>query len=779
MKKTFPSLFRIAAMTLLLLICMKPRADAVYTPVTLTGFNHDVVANGTGLPTTSTTAAFDNLNYTLVAPDYKPNSSSAFPVYALPASNTINSLATSGLTYTLAPYAGSNSLKLTTNNSSGTLTLTNTTLIGNVYLLCAGGDGSPTGTVTINFVGGGSQVFTGQVFSDWFNNTGQAVQGIGRANRSTGVLDVGAGATNPRLYQKMFAISLVNYAKKIQSITITKTTATGSINVMAVTVDNQTCIPVQAPGAINITTNSATVKWNAVAGASSYQYAITSSATPPTTGFSTTVDTFYNATGLNVGTSYYLHVRNNCGAANSMWNSANFSTLACPSAGTPIITNNTPGTVTFEWPGSTVPGVTGYEYAISGTASTPSSGWTATTALSATVSSLTPGATYYAHVRGKCGAVNAPTLYVQFVNPFPPCDTILTPAVTDISMHGARITWHPSANGIGYNIEVSTDPLPPAIVSPTISDTTYLALGLTENTPYYVHIRTHCGTTNYSDWTSTLFTTTSICTPPANVNIANITTSAADITWNPTLGAAGYEYLLTQNPTPPTSAGTFVIYPVLAPLGLLSGTDYYLHLRVRCNSTAMSAWTTTTFSTVVGCEPPGVPTVGNITHEGAEFSWAGTAGAAQYEYSVNTSSVAPAFGITTPGTNITVQSLLPLTPYFFHIRSYCSSTNLSTWRSTNFTTMADPNSVPDINGHNRLFTIAPNPATDQFTFTVEGFPPGKTGQVQISNTTGNIVQKLDITDAVTIISISDLAPGIYHVRFICENETRIIRMLKQ
>jgi hypothetical protein len=62
------------------------------------------------------------------------------------------------------------------------------------------------------------------------------------------------------------------------------------------------------------------------------------------------------------------------------------------------------------------------------------------------------------------------------------------------------------------------------------------------------------------------------------------------------------------------------------------------------------------------------------------------AGAVSYEYAVNTSATPPATGTFTTATSVTVNSLLPGTKYYFHVRARCGATNYSPWATSNFTT---------------------------------------------------------------------------------------------
>ncbi|RYY20671.1 MAG: hypothetical protein EOO04_19615, partial [Chitinophagaceae bacterium] len=361
MKRNFTSLsFRYLLPVLLLFPIAQ--ADAVYTQVALTGFTQDVVANGVGLPSTSTTSAFDNTAYTLVAQNYQASGTGPVPTFFLPNSGTINSITTTGLSWQLASYTGNNSLRLVANNSTGTLTFGTTGLTGDIYVLGAAGDGGTAGvnaTFKVNFSDGTFQQFTGVNFGDWYNGSPVAIQGIGRANRTNGVLD--GTTTNPRLYEKKLTLSLSNYGKTITNILVTKNTAAGYLNIMGITVDHQTCLPVMGLNATGTTTTSSNLAWTAPVSTQGYEYAITTSATPPASGTFISTNSF-NPTTLNAGTTYYLHVRNSCGSGSfSVWNSYSFSTLVCPTAGAPVTSNNIPGSVTITWPGSTDPAIALYQ----------------------------------------------------------------------------------------------------------------------------------------------------------------------------------------------------------------------------------------------------------------------------------------------------------------------------------------------------------------------------------------------------------------------------------
>ncbi|MCX8531418.1 T9SS type A sorting domain-containing protein [Chryseobacterium luquanense] len=209
-----------------------------YQSLTVTGFNADVIANGVGPSLNSTTMSLDKDtdNFAYMSRDFKVNSSATALTYGLPENGLITSAVatTSGLTYQMASYSGNNSLRLPNANDAGTLTFATPKAANNLYVLAVSGSGDSTGDITVNFQDGTTQVFSSTNFQDWYGGTNAAIQGIGRINRATNVLDA-AGGTNPRIYQITLAISTANQSKLITSVTVKKTsTAATVINVFGI-----------------------------------------------------------------------------------------------------------------------------------------------------------------------------------------------------------------------------------------------------------------------------------------------------------------------------------------------------------------------------------------------------------------------------------------------------------------------------------------------------------------------------------------------------------------
>ncbi|MFC5271258.1 T9SS type A sorting domain-containing protein [Adhaeribacter terreus] len=203
-----------------------------YTPVVVSGYNADVVADGTGAVSASTTNDVDGVNYTFMAQGYT-NPSNVTTTRGLPTGGLITSAvsATPGLTFQLAPYTANNSLRIN-GTGTGTLTFATATAAEKVYVLATSGSGVSNTTITVTFSDATTQAFPAISVNDWYNGTNYAKNALGRANRTDNTID--NDASNPRLYQFELTISTANITKPIQSIDFSNT---GNVlNVMGITI---------------------------------------------------------------------------------------------------------------------------------------------------------------------------------------------------------------------------------------------------------------------------------------------------------------------------------------------------------------------------------------------------------------------------------------------------------------------------------------------------------------------------------------------------------------
>jgi hypothetical protein len=207
-----------------------------YTPITLTGFNYDLVANGPGSAMSSTTNAVDNSDFAFVAQNFvNPSNQSPSAAGSLPNSGLVTSAITTtpGLTFQLAPYTGNNGLRLAS-GASGTLLFSTPQSANDLYVFLtpAAYSGTCPTTITVKFTDGTNQVFSGISLSNWYGSTTAAFNGTDRVKRSTNAIDV--QPTGPKIYQQKLTLNAANTSKLIESILVNNNSAVSTTNVLVV-----------------------------------------------------------------------------------------------------------------------------------------------------------------------------------------------------------------------------------------------------------------------------------------------------------------------------------------------------------------------------------------------------------------------------------------------------------------------------------------------------------------------------------------------------------------
>jgi hypothetical protein len=288
-------------------------AEATYIPIALSGFNTDVIANGLGLPSATSTGALDDASpttgFVFIAEDYQNSGSCATPVapYFLPNSGIITHPTIPALTWQLENYNLNNAMRLSnTNLSPGTVTFTTPTAAGEVYLLAVSGGGAGAVNISVNFTDATTQTYS-LTIADWYGGSPYILQ-AGRVSRTsvTCTYDGSATLTGPRLYQYTLAISPANQAKLIGSITITKTNATGHVNLMAVTVNTPCITPADQPTSLNLVAGSSQITGSfnpALSNPDGYLVVRYPSGATPVPPVSATT----YAVGSSLGTGYVVH----------------------------------------------------------------------------------------------------------------------------------------------------------------------------------------------------------------------------------------------------------------------------------------------------------------------------------------------------------------------------------------------------------------------------------------------------------------------------------------
>jgi hypothetical protein len=199
-------------------------AKAVISTIPVTGWNADMIV-GAGDPTTGNGginatmdggAALGGFVY------YQQGVNAGAPATGLPAAGAIITSATgSGATFTMRPYNANNSLLL--DGGTKTLTLSSPTLLNQIAVFGATGNGSGTDTVVIHYADASTQTFSalsGSIGQDWFGGGNTAIALNGRMDPNSGGFD-SVNSGNPRIYEAL--LTLNNTASPVTSVDFTLT----------------------------------------------------------------------------------------------------------------------------------------------------------------------------------------------------------------------------------------------------------------------------------------------------------------------------------------------------------------------------------------------------------------------------------------------------------------------------------------------------------------------------------------------------------------------------
>jgi hypothetical protein len=105
--------------------------------------------------------------------------------------------------------------------------------------------------------------------------------------------------------------------------------------------------------------------------------------------------------------------------------------------------------------------------------------------------------------------------------PCPPVTSLVASAVT---ANSATLTWNVVTGITGYEYVLNNTATAPTGAGTATAATTHNPTTLTPSTIYYMHVRTHCGGTDFSTWVTIPFTTQCLVNPTAVITPAGPTT---------------------------------------------------------------------------------------------------------------------------------------------------------------------------------------------------------------------------------------------------------------
>lgn len=252
------------------------------------------------------------------------------------------------------------------------------------------------------------------------------------------------------------------------------------------------------------------------------------------------------------------------------------------------------------------------------------------------------------------------------------------------------VNWAGSGNSYQVAIKANDEAEWPAETA--VTGRTYTFNGLADATTYSIRVRQNCTTADlgYSDWAYTTITTDEIpCAAPDDLAVSNITHSSATFNWS----AAGTEDMWNVHVWAP---GVYdhtlnAITAHTTARNLIPGVTYSAAIRSRCGADRFEgAWSDTiTFSTPTCPDVTGL-SVGNVTFNTVELSWAANDMAQGYEieYGYRGFNQGQGTTIQVSTNNHVVTGLYDETAYDFYVRALCASDWYSeNWASVSATTL--------------------------------------------------------------------------------------------
>lgn len=585
-----------------------------------------------------------------------------------------------------------------------------------------------------------------------------------------------------------------------------------------------------------VTTNSATVTWNAVSGATSYavDYKLNSSAT--WTNFSTAqTTTSANLTGLAAGSLYDWRVTATCAAGVGAAAAAQFTTQVVCVAPTGL--TSTPGSTTATVSWAAVNGAVSYavDYKLNSSA-TWTSFSTAQTATSANLTGLTASSLYDWRVSATCPSGTTSASAAQFTTTAVPACNAPTGLTSTPGSTTATVSWTAVSGAVSYAVDYKLNSSSTWTSFSTAQTATSANLtGLTSSSLYDWRVTTNCSSGS-STAAAAQFTTTAASTCATAFEPNETQATAAAITSGVTNSAAISSSTDIDYFKITTTATSNIVYNLVGP----SGVDFDLYVYNSAGTQIGSGTGTTATETVsLNSQAAGTYYIKVIGYNGANSATCytikatattvtscqssldnstngTTAGAATIPFNTNVNGlISPSgdidnykFVITTGGTITITLSTLPADydlkllnsagtqvaisqngsttsetinytaaagTYYAQVYGYNNANNASTCYTlkVQLGTASRPDQMIATGDAKGSVNIYPNPVQDVLHVNLGS---QQVSEIGIYSMSGKLVKSQKANAGTTSFDVSALAPGIYFVKVF--NGTAQVSMLK-
>jgi len=433
----------------------------------------------------------------------------------------------------------------------------------------------------------------------------------------------------------------------------------------------------------NNTSTSTTVRWQAVAGASSYEVQYKrSTASIWSTSITATSSLFRTLINLTNGVGYDWRVRANCSNGQGPYSQGSFiaEAVSClPPAGLEASAITKSG-ASLSWSAAN----RAFNYTIE-YKKTTSPTWLlagTTSSLSLNLTGLSESTSYHWRVKTNCTSGISGFTESTFTTAGGPQATCNPPtglASTSITSSGATLSWNAVAGATGYSLEYKAKTSASWITMPVnITSASYDISGLSASTAYDWRVKTNCSGAS-SAFTQAAFTTIAApaCNAPSGLTNSNITQNGATFHWNAVPGAVNYTLEFKQA----AASNWSVIQGAISTNsitfnGLSPSTTYDWRVKTNCSGglqSGYSQFSVTTQAPLVCGTPSGLSTSG-VTANGATLSWSPVSGASHYSLEYK-ASASPSWISLSAALNATTYNLTGLNAssnYDWRVRANCS-----------------------------------------------------------------------------------------------------------
>ena len=403
--------------------------------------------------------------------------------------------------------------------------------------------------------------------------------------------------------------------------TVTATDASGCSTSETFTISEPpNCLDPTNVSISNVGLSSASASWDAVSITGKYDLRFRAVGASSWTTLTNFVGTSYTMTGLSDGTDYEFEVRSTCGGGfASSWVSATFTTVvACTTPTNVTASDITPSSATLSWDA-----VTGAQYYIYSTRIIGVTGWVNDTAYTNSVGITglfsSQGAEFRYRVQAVCDASgsNSSPFSSTEIFTIPTCALSITATTSDATVYGAGDgTASLSVSG-GFGL---------VTLDLNGIDTTALSAGT------YTVTATDASGCSVSETFEVAEQI--ICLEPTNVNVTNITSTTAFVSWDDVSILGKYDVRYKEQVASSWITVSNFVGSNFTLNGLAEGVAHEFEVRSRCGDAIFSNWFSVSFTTVGPCTTPTNVYATNITTTSAEIGWDAVPGAVSYEYGV-------------------------------------------------------------------------------------------------------------------------------------------------